>query len=276
MDDDAGGVDDAAQRRPERRPQARRGAALRWRAAAASASAGVARRRRARQRRAEAGGRRAQRVDDGRAAESRFERADRRRRWRSCSIDGMMRKSVMAVAARGGLRIPSPVVRCRAPHGADPADADEPGPSRNATPRHRRRRRRPSTGRSSASGRTSICPSSRPTRSWRRSIPDSARGAVRPPAAAVLDHARVSAASRAPTTRGPWSWRKRSAEYREVGPRRALPPPRPVLRRATSPRLRDLLAIVGGRHDVEVLIDDRPVPYARELWLPLLWFLLFR
>jgi hypothetical protein len=23
-----------------------------------------------------------------------------------------------------------------------------------------------------------------------------------------------------------------------------------------------------------VLIDDRPVPYARELWLPLLWFLI--
>jgi hypothetical protein len=26
----------------------------------------------------------------------------------------------------------------------------------------------------------------------------------------------------------------------------------------------------------EVLIDDRPVPYARELWLPLLWYLLPR
>jgi hypothetical protein len=25
-----------------------------------------------------------------------------------------------------------------------------------------------------------------------------------------------------------------------------------------------------------VLIDDRPVPYARELWLPLVWFLLPR
>jgi hypothetical protein len=23
-----------------------------------------------------------------------------------------------------------------------------------------------------------------------------------------------------------------------------------------------------------VLIDDRPVPYARELWLPLIWFLI--
>ena len=26
----------------------------------------------------------------------------------------------------------------------------------------------------------------------------------------------------------------------------------------------------------EVLIDDRPVPFARELWLPLVWFLLPR
>ena len=26
----------------------------------------------------------------------------------------------------------------------------------------------------------------------------------------------------------------------------------------------------------DVLIDDRPVPYARELWLPLIWFLIPR
>ena len=38
--------------------------------------------------------------------------------------------------------------------------------------------------------------------------------------------------------------------------------------------LRDLWHLVGRLHDAEVLIDDRPVPYARELWLPLLWFLL--
>jgi hypothetical protein len=24
----------------------------------------------------------------------------------------------------------------------------------------------------------------------------------------------------------------------------------------------------------DVLIDDRPVPYTRELWLPLMWFLI--
>jgi len=39
-------------------------------------------------------------------------------------------------------------------------------------------------------------------------------------------------------------------------------------------RLRDLFEIVGRYDTTEVLIDDRPVPYARELWLPLLWFLI--
>jgi hypothetical protein len=38
-------------------------------------------------------------------------------------------------------------------------------------------------------------------------------------------------------------------------------------------RLRDVFRIVGSADATEVLIDDRPVPYARELWLPLVWFL---
>jgi len=37
-------------------------------------------------------------------------------------------------------------------------------------------------------------------------------------------------------------------------------------------RLRDLFELVGPVHGMDVLIDDRPVPYTRELWLPLLWF----
>jgi hypothetical protein len=41
-------------------------------------------------------------------------------------------------------------------------------------------------------------------------------------------------------------------------------------------RLRELFQIVGPSDATEVLIDDRPVPYARELWLPLVWFLLPR
>ena len=39
-------------------------------------------------------------------------------------------------------------------------------------------------------------------------------------------------------------------------------------------RLRDLFGIVGRFDATDVLVDDRPVPYARELWLPLFWFLI--
>jgi hypothetical protein len=39
-------------------------------------------------------------------------------------------------------------------------------------------------------------------------------------------------------------------------------------------RLRDLYEIVADVSGSEVLVDDRPMPYARELWLPLVWFLI--
>ncbi len=39
-------------------------------------------------------------------------------------------------------------------------------------------------------------------------------------------------------------------------------------------RLRTLFELVGPLDSCEVLVDDRPVPYARELWLPLFWFLI--
>ncbi|MFA5908097.1 MAG: hypothetical protein WC815_04900 [Vicinamibacterales bacterium] len=38
--------------------------------------------------------------------------------------------------------------------------------------------------------------------------------------------------------------------------------------------LRDLFELIGPVPGCEVLIDDRPIPYSRELWLPLIWFLL--
>jgi hypothetical protein len=38
--------------------------------------------------------------------------------------------------------------------------------------------------------------------------------------------------------------------------------------------LRDLWELVGNVPGTDVLVDDRPVPYARELWLPLVWFLI--
>jgi hypothetical protein len=39
-------------------------------------------------------------------------------------------------------------------------------------------------------------------------------------------------------------------------------------------RLRDLYEIVAEVPDSEVLVNDQPVPYARELWLPLVWCLI--
>ncbi len=38
--------------------------------------------------------------------------------------------------------------------------------------------------------------------------------------------------------------------------------------------LRELYELVGHVPGTEVLIDDQPMPYARELWLPLVWFLI--
>jgi hypothetical protein len=41
-------------------------------------------------------------------------------------------------------------------------------------------------------------------------------------------------------------------------------------------RLRQVFEVVGRADATEVLIDDRPVPYARQLWLPLVWFFIQR
>ena len=66
-----------------------------------------------------------------------------------------------------------------------------------------------------------------------------------------------------------------SAEYRQTGAGAAL---RHRARFWSSDPLplRNLFEIVGGSDATEVLIDDRPVPFARELWLPLVWFLIPR
>lgn len=68
---------------------------------------------------------------------------------------------------------------------------------------------------------------------------------------------------------------RRSAEYREVGSGDAFRH-RARFFPGDALQLRDLFDLTGGQPGTEVLIDDRPVPYARELWLPLLWFLLLR
>ncbi len=68
---------------------------------------------------------------------------------------------------------------------------------------------------------------------------------------------------------------QKAPEYREVGTgaafrHRALFFPNHAL------ALRDLFEIVGRYDDCQVLVDDRAVPFARELWLPLMWLLIPR
>lgn len=64
-----------------------------------------------------------------------------------------------------------------------------------------------------------------------------------------------------------------SAEFREIGQGTAYRC-RARFYPSDALRLRDLFEIVGRLHETEVLIDDRPLPFARELWLPLVWFLI--
>jgi hypothetical protein len=66
-----------------------------------------------------------------------------------------------------------------------------------------------------------------------------------------------------------------SAEYREVGSGDQFRV-RARFYAADVARMRDLFVIAGSHPGCEVLVDDRPVPFARELWLPLTWFLLPR
>jgi len=66
-----------------------------------------------------------------------------------------------------------------------------------------------------------------------------------------------------------------SAEFRESGAGATLRY-RARFWSSDAARLRDLFQIVGVSDATDVLIDDRPVPYARELWLPLVWLLIRR
>ena len=66
-----------------------------------------------------------------------------------------------------------------------------------------------------------------------------------------------------------------SAEFRQTGSGESLRY-RARFLSTDAGRLRDLFTIVGPSHATEVLIDGRPIPYARELWLPLVWLLILR
>ena len=66
-----------------------------------------------------------------------------------------------------------------------------------------------------------------------------------------------------------------SAEFRETGSG-AAHRYRARFWSSDAMKLRDLFEIVGASDATDVLIDDRPVPFARELWLPLVWLLIPR
>jgi len=64
-----------------------------------------------------------------------------------------------------------------------------------------------------------------------------------------------------------------SAEYREIGTGESLRH-RARFYPDAALKLRNLFEVVGSFDSTDVLIDDKPVPYARELWLPLVWMLI--
>ncbi len=65
---------------------------------------------------------------------------------------------------------------------------------------------------------------------------------------------------------------KASDEYREVGAG-AERRHRARFRSERVTQIHDLWTIIGRFDTSEVLLDDQPVPYAKELWLPLIWLL---
>jgi hypothetical protein len=66
-----------------------------------------------------------------------------------------------------------------------------------------------------------------------------------------------------------------SAEFRETGTGTAHRY-RARFWSSDAARLHELFSMVGGFDATDVLLDDRPIPFARELWLPLIWFLIPR
>ena len=68
---------------------------------------------------------------------------------------------------------------------------------------------------------------------------------------------------------------RQAAEYREVGSGDQFRH-RARFFVGNALQLHALFELAGNQPGSEVLIDDRPIPYARELWLPLVWFLLLR
>ncbi len=119
-----------------------------------------------------------------------------------------------------------------------------------------------------------ICPSSQPppsSRRWIRICTRALFGAQKRPFSITL----VFPALDVPAFPAALAIARASAEFRETGTGTALRY-RARFWSSDAQALRDLFQIVGESDATEVLVDDRPVPYARELWLPLVWFLIPR
>ena len=111
------------------------------------------------------------------------------------------------------------------------------------------------------------------TRSWRALDPELREalfGTPPRPFSVSLEFPRVRWAR---LRAGAWSWRARRRSTARSAPATALRH-RARFYPQDAVKLRDLFELVGRLDATDVLIDDRPVPYARELWLPLIWFLI--
>jgi hypothetical protein len=63
---------------------------------------------------------------------------------------------------------------------------------------------------------------------------------------------------------------RRSSVYTETGSGKGLRH-HAAFETSGAGLLRELFELVGERPGTDVLVDDKKVPYARELWLPLFW-----
>jgi hypothetical protein len=66
---------------------------------------------------------------------------------------------------------------------------------------------------------------------------------------------------------------RRSPVYREE-PSADGPVHRAAFDAGAARPLRELFELVGGRPGTELLVDEKKLPYAHELWLPLFWIFL--
>ena len=186
----------------------------------------------------------------GRSLSHLFDRRDRAKVGHACGAE--MRQDTIRFPASGSMSQP---------------------PSKSSAPFPRAMAFRP-LSRASGSGRTLSSLEETEPRGAGGARPRFACGPVWCAARAVFHHAGVSAVCRRRSHPGRRIARA-SRDYRLVGQAEQARH-RATFHTTDAAALRDLFAIVGRLDACEVFIDGRPVPHAREFWLPLVWFLLPR